>query len=259
MKYWKKAVCLVSALMMLVLAGCQSSGNDKGGRNGQNDDGEEPKQSASAKVEYRTVDGSWRNQNGDVLVFHVYEQVVLLDGTGAADKINSTIEDDVCAFLDDQTFRIYESEEEMEEYLEGSGIGYGGLFHDVTSEVTHNGDGIISIRMGIDWFMGGVFNADYYGMTFDLTTGEQLNVLQLIGGDPAEAEEKLNAIICEYVIEEYGEELFEAPEQVLEDYSAEDYYFYVEEGQIIVTFSTYTFASGAAGATVVPTGIMIGE
>ena len=83
--------------------------------------------------------------------------------------------------------------------------------------------------------------------------------LELIGGDAEEAEQKLNEIICDYVTEAYGEGLFGIPEQILAGYSAEEYNFYVEEGQIIVTFETYTFAPGAAGATVVPTGIMIGE
>lgn len=259
MKQWKKSICFVMALMMLVLSGCQSSDDGKSRGKDRDDEEQMQKQGLSVEFEYYEIDGSWYDRNGNVLVSHVYRAVEVLDHTEAADKINSAIENDGSAFIADQTYHIYESEEEMAEYLELAGMGYGDLFYDVSSEVTHNGDGIISIRMGIDWFMGGVFNADYYGMTFDLTTGEKLNVLQLIGGDPVEAEERLNTIICDYVNEAYGESLLDAPERILADYSAEGYDFYVEEGQIMVTFSTYTFASGAAGATVVPTGIMIGE
>ena len=213
----------------------------------------------SVEFECRTMDGSWYNENGDVLVSHVYEQVVVLDDSEAVEKINRAIEDDGRAFIDPRSISIYESEEELEEFLELAVLDYGDLFYDASATVTHNGDGILSIRMGTEWFMGGVFNADYYGMTFDLETGEKLNVLQVIGGDAEEVEEELNTIICEYVTEAYGPGLFDAPERILEDYSVEAYKFYVEEGQIIVTFDTYTFAPGAAGATVVPTGIMIGE
>lgn len=259
MKQWKKVLCLVLALMMLMLAGCQDSGNERRSRKDRDDEDDAPRQTGSVEVEYRVMDGSWYNENGDVLVSHVYEQVVVLGNSEAARKINETIENVGNSFVSDQSFRIYESEEEMEDYLKLAGMDYGSLFYDVSAEVTHNGDGILSIRMGTDWFMGGVFNADYYGMTFDLTSGEELTVLDLLGGDPAEAEQRLNEIICDYVTEEYGEGLFDAPERILEGYSPEEYNFYVQEGQIIVTFETYTFAPGAAGATVVPTGIMIGE
>lgn len=259
MKHWKKVLCLVLALAMLMLAGCQDSGNGRKSRKDRDDEDNAPEQAGSVEVEYRIMDGSWYNGDGDVLISHVFEQVVVLDRTDAAEKINAQIEEVGEAFVSEQSYRIYESEEEMEDYLELAGMGYGDLFYDMSAEVTHNGDGILSIRMGMDWFMGGVFNADYYGMTFDLSTGEELTVLELIGGDAEEAEQKLNEIICDYVTEEYGEGLFDAPDRILAGYSAEGYNFYVEEGQIIVTFETYTFAPGAAGATVVPTGIMIGE
>lgn len=259
MKHWKKVLCLVLALAMLMLAGCQDSGNGRKSRKDRDDEDNAPEQAGSVEVEYRIMDGSWYNGDGDVLISHVFEQVVVLDRTDAAEKINAQIEEVGEAFVSEQSYRIYESEEEMEDYLELAGMGYGDLFYDMSAEVTHNGDGILSIRMGMDWFMGGVFNADYYGMTFDLSTGEELTVLELIGGDAEEAEQKLNEIICDYVTKEYGEGLFDAPDRILAGYSAEEYNFYVEEGQIIVTFETYTFAPGAAGATVVPTGIMIGE
>ena len=257
MNQWKKLLCLVLALAMLMLAGCQSSGSDRKRRKDRDDDDKNTKQSTSLEFEYSIMDGSWYNENGDVLVSHVYEQVVVKDKTEAAEKINRAIEEDGEAFIDPQSIYVYESQEELEDYMELAALDYGDLFFDAAAEVTHNGDGIFSIRIGTEWFMGGVFNADYYGMTFDLTSGEKLNVLELMGGDAEEAEEKLNEIICDYVTEAYGEGLFDAPERILADYSAEEYNFYVEDGQIIVTFDTYTFAPGAAGATVVPTGIMV--
>lgn len=219
---------------------------------------EKPKPKSSVEVEYRLMDGSWYNQNGDVLVSHVYKQVVVLDDSDAAQKINKAIEEDGTAFVTDQGVRMCETEEEMEEFLEMSGVGYDDLCHDADSKVTHNGGGILSIRMETQWYMGGVYNEDYYGMTFDLKTGEKLNVLQLMGGDAAKAKAMLDVIICDYIVKEYGAELIDDPVQVLAGYSAAEYNFYVERGQIIVTFDTYTFACGADGATVVPTGIMIG-
>ena len=258
MKHWKKVLCLVLALAMLMLAGCQDSGNGRKSRKDRDDEDNAPEQAGSVEVEYRIMDGSWYNGDGDVLISHVFEQVVVLDRTDAAEKINAQIEEVGEAFVSEQSYRIYESEEEMEDYLELAGMGYGDLIYDMSAEVTHNGDGILSIRMGTEWFMGGVFNADYYGMTFDLSSGEMLTIPQLLDRDADEVEEELETIIGDYVTEEYGEGLFDAPERILEDYDVEDYLFYVEDGELIVTFYTYTFAPGAAGATVVPTGIFVG-
>lgn len=258
MNQWKKVLCLVLALVMLMLCGCESSSSGGRRRKNRDDDDDEPKQSMSVELEYRTMDGSWYNENGDVLVSHVYEQVVVLGDSRVAEKINRAIEEDGRAFIDPQSIYVYESEEELEEYLDLAEMDYGDLFYDAAAEVTHNGDGILSIRVGTDWFMGGVFNADYYGMTFDLSSGEMLTIPQLLDRDADEVEEELETIIGDYVTEEYGEGLFDAPERILEDYDVEDYLFYVEDGELIVTFYTYTFAPGAAGATVVPTGIFVG-
>lgn len=257
MKYWRKWLCLVLALAMLMLAGCVDA--DSGRRRKERDKDAQSAQSSSVEFEYYEMDGSWYNQNGDVLVSHVYRAVAVLGDTEVAEKINAAVEADGSAFLANQSSRIYSSDEEMEKFLQMADAGYGDLCHDTHCEVTHNDNGILSIRAGVSWYLGGVFTADYYGMTFDLKSGEKLNVLQVIGGDPTQAEEKLNEIICEYVTEAYGEGLFDAPERILEDYSAQEYNFYVEEGQIFVTFNTYTFAPGQEGATVVPTGIMVGE
>lgn len=257
MKNWKKMLFLFLAAVMLLAAGCESSAS--GSSRKKKSSKKEDESVESVEYEIRQADGSWYNENGDVLVSHVYEQVVLLGDTEAQEKINEQIREDAEEFVTSSSIYIYDSDEEMEDYLNMAGMGYGDLFYDATATVTHNGDGIFSIRIGTAWFMGGVFNADYYGMTFDLETGEMLTIPQLLDADSDEVEAELETIIGEYVTEEYGEGLFDAPERILEDYDVEDYMFYVEDGELIVTFYTYTFAPGAAGATVVPTGIYIGE
>ena len=257
MNNWKKVLCLVLALAMLMLCGCQS--DETGNRRKKKRDDAQPKYTESLEYEFRMMDGTWYNENGDVLVSHVYEQVVILDNTEAAERINAAIEEDGRNFVENQSYRLYETDEEMEDYLEIAGLDYRDLFYDSATEVTHNSDGIFSLKMEDSWFMGSVFTLNYFGMTFDMSTGEKLNVLQVMGGDPAEAEEKLNEIICDFLTEKYGESLFDAPDRILEDYDAEEYNFYVEDGQIIVTFMTYLFAPGSEGAAVGPTGIMIGE
>ena len=57
MNQWKKMFCLVLALAMLMLAGCQDSGNGRKSRKDRDDEDDAPKQTGAVEVEYRIMDG----------------------------------------------------------------------------------------------------------------------------------------------------------------------------------------------------------
>ncbi len=204
----------------------------------------------------QTVDRSWTNSSGNVLVYNAYELVVLSPSACYTDAINAGIRSDMEEFFS-RDLRDEYSEEWLEWIMDMYNMDYGTLHYNATTTVTQNGNGIFSARITTNWFMGGVYNADYYGYTFDLTTGQKATLSGLMGmSDPA-AQTKLENIVIDYVYDTYGDYVQSAPEDVLENYALEDYVFYVEEGQIMLCFPTYTFVDGASGSTVIPTGITI--
>lgn len=284
----KKLIAIVMTLALLLsMAGCQrSSGRDRrdddiddkyeniqsndgglalpgGAEDDGSDDGEPSSggeeaaadQASGVAYEILEMDDSLRNDNGDILILRTYGKVVLQGDDPAYEAINEQIEADHQAFLDSET---YWTVEELEESIANGMFGYGDLMDTVSASVVHNADGYISIHMTIDWFMGGVYNCDSYGLTYDLDTGEEAKVEDILGLPADEALEQLNGLACEHLKAYYGEALFTDPMDILEQYTLEDYAFYLENGELVLTFSTYEFAPGAAGSATIHTGLYIG-
>lgn len=211
----------------------------------------------SAEFEIQRVDNSLRNANGDVLIEMYYDQVVLQGDASEFAAINSLIEADRDRYLASNDGGFFGTAEETEEVMKSMGMDYGDLFSTASAEVTHNAKGLLSIRISTGWFMGGVFNADHYGLTYDLSTGGAATLESLSALSPTEFEQQLKDIAAHWLRDTYGEGLFSPPEEVLAGYGLNDLPFYIENGEIILTFPTYTFTAGAAGSSVIPTGIMV--
>ena len=209
---------------------------------------------------YRIVkeDRSWKNSNGDILVSNCYDRVILKNASHGG-SINALIKADMEQFFDNDIRDLFQNAQEIESLFDSWGLDYGSFFYNAGATVTHNEDDIFSICIATEWYMGGVFNADRYGLTFDLRTGERVTIPQLVEMDEAALKEKLDAIVMYYLYDKYGGSFLNDPREVLEKLTPEDYLFYVEEGEIILCFPTYTFGPGAAGCEIISTGIMLGN
>lgn len=287
----KLIAILLTLALLLALAGCQKSS----GRNRRDDDedddrrqddsglafpglagdaeedddisGEMPTQDVAegspaesqaegVEFEYVLVDNSVRNDNGDILVSREYVKVVLLGDDPAYASINALIEADCELFLNSD---IGWTVEELEEAVENL-YGYDALFSDADAEVVHNEDGYLSIRIDEGWFMGGVCNCNFYGLTYDLTTGEEAKIEDVMGLPADEALVQLRELSAERLVEYYGQEgLLVEPAGILADYTLDDFRFYLESGELVLAFYTYEFACGAAGPADIHTGIYIGD
>lgn len=265
----KKIICIV-LLTALLCAGCAGMPGEETGEETRTTipsttaapetvvpTTEEPISLDSAEYEIRRVDNSLRNANGDILIEMYYDQVVLLGEAPELATINSLIQADQERYLASNDGGFFGTAEETEEVLHSMGMGYGELFSTASAEVTHNANGIFSIRISTGWFMGGVFNADHYGLTYDLHTGEAVALESLSELSPEEFEQQLKDIAAHWLRDTYGEGLFSPPEEVLAGYTLENLPYYIENGEIILTFPTYTFTAGAAGSSVIPTGLYV--
>lgn len=206
----------------------------------------------SAAYTVERQDESLRDDAGAALIRLYYDQVVLTEDTPQAESINRLIAQDCDEFF------FENPPEAFQEYLQlpELSVEYP-YFNTVDAEVTNNAGGLFSIRLDRAWYMGGVFNLDYWGLNYDLNTGKAVALSELSDLTEAEFTQQLKTIVWDYLTENYGEGLFSNAEQVLESYTLEAFDFFIQDGEIILTFPTYTFSSGAAGATVVPTGLRV--
>lgn len=200
-------------------------------------------------------DDSIRNDNGDVLIRILYQRIIL-DSSAQPQwqKINDAIAADYEQFLADVAYLRETPPEEWEQMLQDMGALYGNFMACRSARVCNVEGGILSICMAQDWFMGGVYNHDQYGLNFDLATGEKLSLARLSDLPAGEFESQLKQIVCA-ALEKDREILFDDPAVILEEYSLEDFSYYIEEGELVLTFPTYTFGPGVLGATEIKTGL----
>lgn len=179
MKRW--IALLLAMLMLLTAAGCQSSEKKHDREDDDDRSAEEDRdtdQDDEDGYEIVVTDNSIRNENGDILVRRSYQKVVLLGDDPVYEIINQQIEADCEDFLSSGD---YWTEEELEESIAFNGLGYDSFYNMASAEVVENGNGVLRIRISVDWFMGGVTDSHSYELVFDLETGEAIS-----GTAPAE-------------------------------------------------------------------------
>ncbi len=201
-------------------------------------------------------DASLRSGDGEIIVRVEYSRVLVEEAWPELADINAYIEQDFQSFA--SVIRNGYEDGELEEYIKENGIGYDELFWLAGVEVMTNGGGILSLQYTTEWFMGGVYNIDRYGMTFDLNTGTPLTLTELTGLPEQELLAQLQENVCR-ALEPSREYLLSDPAEVLRDYGTEDYRFFVEDGKLVLVFPTYTFGPGTMGATTVYTDICVNE
>ena len=91
---------------------------------------------------------------------------------------------------------------------------------------------------------------DHYGLNFDLTTGNKATICMVTGMEWDELKPMLQKILAEF----RGRH-FTIPDDALEQFKMEDLPFFIQNGEIMIAFPTYSVAVGAEGCVIVPTGI----
>lgn len=206
-----------------------------------------------ADYEILRLDHSVRNEDGEVIISFYYDQAILNNGNEFK-EINRILAANAADFLNRYPV------DEMTDLAKQMQIGPEYPFVcNVTAEVTHNADGIFSVKLTRDWYAGGVRNLDYDGMTFDLGSDRAVTLTELF---PEEADviiTRLKTLTWVELSAMYGEIADAEMWDKLQAYEAEDFLFYIQNGELILTFPTYSFGPGAAGAMILPTGQYIGE
>lgn len=200
-----------------------------------------------AAYEMVTEDVSFKDEAGNVLIRMTYTYPVFAETVPGAQKMNAEMQTRVAEFVAER--------EDIAKNLDNPMIATDGpFFYDVTTKVTNNSCNLFSMRFCVDWFMGGVHNADSESVTYHILKGERQTLADMV----PEREETVRTRILEYFRENGGADRIVDAETALAAYAYEDIPFYVENGEIIVHFAIYEFADGAFGEPVIHTGIDVG-
>lgn len=198
---------------------------------------------------HQLVDESYYDEEGLLRIEYTYDRIVLRDNAPSLVAINKAIEQDANRFLEQLTI------EQKEELVQSPWIGDGYFWYTAESEVTNNSDGILSIMVSTNWCMGGVNTLDYYGLNYNLNTGEPLDLTKLFKMDEDQLVSRLQDIAWSYLCSNRKDALDEFAHETLYGYGLSDLNFYFQDGQLVLTFPTYSLGYGASGSFIVPTGL----
>lgn len=192
----------------------------------------------------RSFDDSPKQNDGQVILQHSFQQVVLQGTSGAISQVNANLADNC------QKWMAMLSEETIESVYTNPVYEPNSRFWTATSQITTNDGQIFSIRVKCDWFGGGVRNINYYGRTYDLKTGKELTLGNILDLPEEQALEKAKVLALDY----FHKSNTAVYEDDLANCTEADMHYYLLNGELVIVFDTYAISSGAAGSIHAPTG-----
>ena len=246
----KKFLALLMALMMVLsLTACGGSEKEEKEKPTYTYPEYDP-EAATYTVE--NINHSTLDLDAQLPVIKTYYDKVVLQGDSEEIKaINTLIDADYEKYFYDNG--VAQFEENFSTHPLYGDTEHPFLFT-YSAAVTHNKYNTFSIRMIVDSYFGGVATINSYGMTFDTSTGKALTLSELTDIEDEELRQSFVDITWNQI--QY-DALYDDAREVLESLQLSDYIFYVEEGEIVLTYPCYTFAPGVNGAATIHTGIMI--
>lgn len=205
-------------------------------------------------VEYTVerTDYSIYNDNGEPLIYLYYDAVQITDDIPNKDEINAAIVQ--CC---EEVFERNGGLESFKEYLEFPGCSPDCPFKCTMSYyIANNSDGIFSIVMILEWYMGGVMDYGYEGLTFDINEGKPADVKKLFNMSKEDLAKTMKEKMLEFM-NEYpdGEWYYEK----IENYTYDDFKWFIDDGQLMLALDKYEAAPGVHGGAIIDTGIYIDQ
>lgn len=192
----------------------------------------------------KQFDNSMYDAQGACAMRITYDQIVMNGDTPTAQKINQQLNKDRENFLRPLS-------EDLKQNILSNAVYNPNSFHNTAdAAIAYQSDSYLSICVSTNWYGGGVMTIDHYGLNFDLTTGNKATICMVTGMEWDALKPMLQKILAEF----RGRH-FTIPDNALEQFKMEDLPFFIQNGEIMIAFPTYSVAVGAEGCVIVPTGI----
>lgn len=206
----------------------------------------------TAEVTLQKEDRSIKDENGNVVIEYYYDKAVLegAENNPQFSNINQMLQEDCDSFFSEngdmkEEYEVVpdERKQELVEYP----------FQCITTgEISFNQNGILSVKLMEEWYMGGVYNVNYHGENFDLETGERLELTDCFSMSEEETLEYLRNQTKAYIDSHPDDGWISDVEETVNSYTLDQFEFYIEEGTVNLCYPTYELGPGAMGPVVIP-------
>ncbi|WP_177214758.1 DUF3298 and DUF4163 domain-containing protein [Anaeromicropila populeti] len=188
-----------------------------------------------------TIHHKYRDHNGNVLLTFFYQSPILKDNTSAVQSINYFLEMQKAEALLQEKSLLADSVEFNKYYrtipFESQTI----------IEITYNQNNLISFLKTNFVYAGGAHpNTTRSSYTFSLTTGEQVNLINITKKKPFEIKQAIINIFLEK-IKKNPEQFFPEAINTIENTPLSDFHYYINDNGIIIYFNPYEIAPYVAG------------
>ena len=207
-------------------------------------------------VEYEVIrwDRSYSHAEGASMSYY-YDYVEINNSEPGCQKINSQLYQDAELFMNEMT----------QEQIETPILSVYGTVEDgiltMHTEVTHNGQGFLSMQFTRNYYMGGNHSTKTVtAATYSLKTGEKVGVAEVL---PDVEENMLTQMLADLVFQNVVEYVYDDSAmldsiyQMLCSYTLESFEFLIVDSEVQLIFKPSQFVGGPYSYKLIPTGMYI--
>ncbi|MDK2807752.1 MAG: hypothetical protein PWP24_486 [Clostridiales bacterium] len=199
---------------------------------------------SSTKAEYTMKKDKvvYRDNNEKVRGVVYYQYPKIKGDTAAVEKINKLLKSKSEAFMKSESAQ---SIKDTVEYHAKDGSFYPEdvqYFYKTICKATYNNNSILSLHMKECWYAGGVYNQTDYGYIFDLNSGEQLEIEDVVSGDDATIKSKILKAAKKYLTSDG--DFDQSAYELIKSNDFGDYKFYVSKGKVSICYGSYELGRG---------------
>lgn len=199
------------------------------------------------EVEIETIDGSRRDDEGNLLASIYMQYPVVKGDTDAVDAINAYYDRLQVEYSPLNSAVL----EDLDQALAYSDDMSEFPYEDYTACAVSRNDGeYFCVMNQYVWYAGGVMNSGMMGDVFDSATGKKLTVVDLYPDMSEEEVKEMLLGICEQEINKNPDEYFQESDfgyssmEIIYQYNVEELNFYMYDGKIVLSFGPYEIGYG---------------
>lgn len=206
-------------------------------------------ESPPATYSIETVEDTLTNSKGETIAIISYEKLVLDGKTEAIKKINKSIKKDCTKNFREYKHRVFSY---AKDYIALNDQYY----YQVYCNVTYNDNDVISLKMTWYWYAGGVSNSSSYGLTYDLKTGDKLELTDVVEGSSSKIKNKIVKATEKYIntINEDGwwsdNDIQTALDQI-KSYDLNDFEFFLKGKKVYICYDQYEILRSNFGGDII--------
>jgi hypothetical protein len=128
------------------------------------------------------------------------------------------------------------------------------------TSVTYNKDDVISLKITMTWYAGGVSNKSSYGLTYNLKTGAKLKLTDVLEGSSIDIKKKTITATKKYLQNltdtKWSKEDIKESIDRISEYKLNDFKFFLKGNKVYICYDEYELIGNYYGGNIFSIGVI---